>query len=164
MAQTQGPVDPNAGFRAKLYAGLGLLSGLVTFLQAINLIDAGQAASIASIIGGVTTLLSTFGFGLAAAKTNAQVKDGTFDAAPEPVVEPANPAITAVQAIQAVGQQFNDLVTGVTAGVQQVQDVAGGLAAALPALGGIAPGSLAQQVLAAVNDRDAASQAVNSRT
>lgn len=151
----------NSGVRLALYGISTLLTGIITLLVFFKVIDAGTAASFTQIVGLIAGLFGTGTTAVATTVLAGQRRDGTLEPTP---VEPVNPAITAVQAIQAVGQQFNDLVTGVTAGVQQVQDVAGGLAAALPTLGGIAPGSLAQQVLAAVNDRDAASQAVNSRT
>lgn len=136
--QTQGPVDPNAGFRAKLYAGLGALTGIVSLIQALGIITPGQSTSIGQIITGFLGLLGAGGLAVAAAKTSTQNKNGTFDPAP-----PVPPAITAVGAIQAVSNEFGQLINHVTSGVQQVQDVAGQLGNLI----GIDPGGLVDQYL-----------------
>jgi hypothetical protein len=145
---TAGPADPNAGFRAKLYGGLALLSGVVTFLQAVHIIDAGQASSISGLLSAVTTLLGAFGFGLAAVKTNSQVSNGTFDAAPPPP-----PVLTAADSIQVLGQQLQDVVTAsvqkVTEGLATVHAAAGAISA-VP--GVVLPGPVGD-LIQAMHDR-----------
>lgn len=84
--QTVGPEDSAATTRAKLYAGLSALLGLLSFAVTLGFVTTDQGASIAQIVQGVMGLLGAGGLAFASAKTNKQVKNGTFDdAPPDPV-------------------------------------------------------------------------------
>lgn len=80
--QTIGPADPNAGMRAKLYTGLALVTPLLSFLATFGIFTGDQVNAISGFLTATLGLLGTFGFGLAATKTNKQVHDGTFQQAP----------------------------------------------------------------------------------
>lgn len=137
--QTVGPADPNAGLRAKVYAGVGAIGGIATFLQTIHLLTDVQAASITAVGGNITTLLTSLGLLVAAFKTRGQVKNGTFEAAPEPP-----PAMSAVEQVKAVQDGFTDFTKTIADGVQLVQ----GVAASIPGLSAVVqPGSLVDQFL-----------------
>ena len=158
MAQTVGPADEKAGLRAKLYAVLAALLGIVGVAQSFGVLDAVQSASIGQIVTAVAALLGGGGFVLASAKTQQQVKDGTFQEAPDIVVPEPSAAISAVQSIGAIANEFNNLVTGVTDGVKTIQDTVGGLTSVLPGLAGIAlptldPNSLAYKAMQAAQGR-----------
>lgn len=154
---TAGPADPKAGLRAKIYAVLAGLLGLLGVAQTFGVLDAPQSASIAQIITAVIALLGGGGLAVATAKTTTQVKNGTFDPAPEPNLEPitVSPAIAAVDGLAAVATGFNDLITTVTDGVQTVQNTVGNLASVLPNLPNVVsvltPGSLAAQAVQAAS-------------
>lgn len=137
--ETAGPVDPNAGARAKVYGGVALVFGLVTAAQAFHFVSADQAASIKDFIDSGLGLAGAFGFGFVAYKTNGQVKNGTFDAAPPPP-----PAMSAVEQVKAVQEQFTDFTKTVADGVQLIQ----GVAAGVPGLSAVVqPGSLVEKFL-----------------
>ncbi|AER48670.1 holin [Mycobacterium phage Ares] len=166
MAETIGPADPNAPTRAKVWAGLAVIAPLLSFLATFGILSSDQANAINGALTAVVGVLTAFGFGVAAKKTSEQVKNGTFDPAPPPpppVLVP--PAMSAVEGITAVANQFNDLVTGVTSGVKHVQDVVGGLAGAIPGLSGLPglqgldPNSLAAQAAQLAYERGGANQA-----
>lgn len=136
--QTQGPVDPNAGFRAKLYAGLAVLTGVVSLVQSFGLINSDQGGNIGLIITGVGGLLGAGGLAVAASKTNAQTKNGTFDPAPP------NPVANAVEGIKAVQSQWEELSSAVATGLGVVQ----GAASLIPGLSTVvAPGGLVDDFL-----------------
>lgn len=140
--ETAGPVDPNAGARAKVYGGVALVFGLVTAAQAFHLVSADQAASIKDFVDGSLGLAGAFGFGFVSYKTSGQVKNGTFDAAPKP--PPSPPAMTAVEQVKAVQAQFSDFTKTVADGVQLIQ----GVAASVPGLSAVVqPGSLVEKFL-----------------
>lgn len=80
---TAGPADPNAGTRAKLYAALSGLLGLVPVLTAFNVLSGEQGAAIGTFVQAGIGLAGSFGLAFAARKTNKQAKDGTFDPAPQ---------------------------------------------------------------------------------
>lgn len=142
---TQGPADPNAPAAAKLYTVVSGILGIVGIASTFGLLNADQAASIGAVGTAATTLVGAVVTAIASFRTNKQLRNGTFEPAPPPA-----PAQTAVEGIAAVANQFNDLTQAVAAGVQRVQDVAGGLASALPNFGNLlgAPSSLAAQVAA----------------
>lgn len=84
--QTVGPADPNAGMRAKLYTGLAVVTPLLSFLATFGIFTGEQVNAISGFLTATLGLLGTFGFGLAATKTNKQVHNGTFtEAPPDPV-------------------------------------------------------------------------------
>lgn len=144
QVQTLGPSDPNAPAAAKLYTVVSGILGLVGIASTFGLLTTEQSASLGAVGTAATTLVGAVVTAIASFRTNKQLRNGTFT--PAPVQEAPHPAITAVEGIKAVADQYNDLVGAVTAGVQRVQDVAGGLAAAVPGLGALLPGSLAAQV------------------
>lgn len=141
--QTVGPTDPNAGFRAKAYTVVSSLLGLVTLAQTFHLVTDAQAAGINGVASAGIGLVGAVTTAIAAFNTKKQVNNGTFDQAPPPP-----PAITAVQGIQAVANQFNDLTKQVVAGINHVSDTAAGLQNLVGAgLSQVLPGSLVDQLL-----------------
>lgn len=141
--QTQGPADPVAPAAAKLYTVVSGILGLVGIASTFGLVTQEQGANLGAVGTAATTLVGAVVTAIASFRTHKQLNNGTFQPAPPP---PA--AQTAVEGIAAVANQFNDLTTAVAAGVQRVQDVAGGLAGVLGSsgLGALLPGSLAAQV------------------
>lgn len=119
---TAGPADPNASTRAKLYAGLAVITPLLGFLATFNIVTTEQGNAITGFITAAMGLLGVFGFGLAASKTNKQTKDGTFDQAP------ASPVLDAFQAINAIKDHVDatvaDTQTKVAEGVAAIQGAA----------------------------------------
>lgn len=130
---TAGPADPNGGLRAKFYAGLAVVVPLLSFLATLGVLTSDQASAITAALTSVTGLLGTFGFGLAAVKTNKQSKNGTFDPAPPPA-----PVISTAEqianAIPAVVQGLADK----QAEVDLIKNVAAGALGNLPGIGGAA--------------------------
>ncbi|ORA25151.1 hypothetical protein [Mycobacterium aquaticum] len=117
---TLGPADPNAGVRAKLYAGLALITPLLSALATFGIVSTDQANAATGFVTAAVGLLSAFGFGLAAKNTNRQVKDGTFDPVPPAEPHPVTSAFDGLTQLQA----------GVNAAVDQAQaKVAEGVAA-----------------------------------
>lgn len=123
---TAGPADPNAGARAKLYAGLAVITPLLGFLATFNIVTTEQGNAISAFITAAMGLLGVFGFGLAASKTNKQSKDGTFDAAP------VNPAGDVFDALGKIKQQVDDTVTHATSQVAQATAAIQGAASMIP--------------------------------
>lgn len=120
---TEGPVDPKAPTRAKIYAGLGLLFALITGAQVFGYISADQALSLKDWLESTTGLAGAFGFAFVANKTQKQVNNGTFEAAP------TNPLADAFGALD----QLSTAVTATKAAVDATVDdakarVADGLA------------------------------------
>lgn len=126
---TVGPADPNAGLRAKVYAGISALLGIVGLLATFKIVSADQAVSIKDFAESAMNLAGSFGLGFAAIKTNRQVHNGTFEAAPTP---PSTPVLDAFQAVDAIKTHVDDVVdqaqAKVTEGVAAIQ----GAAALLP--------------------------------
>ncbi|UXE04422.1 holin [Mycobacterium phage Funsized] len=123
---TAGPVDPNAGLRAKLYSGLALLTPLLSFAASFGIFSSDQANALTGVATAVVGALSAFGFGLAATKTNKQVANGTFDAAP------TSPVLDAFQSINAVKDHVDATVADAQAKVTQGVDAIKSAAALLP--------------------------------
>ena len=126
---TAGPADPNGGLRAKFYAGLAVVVPLLSFLATLGVLTSDQASAITAALTSVTGLLGTFGFGLAAVKTNKQSKDGTFDA--PPVISTAEQIANAIPALaqEAANKQ---------AEVDLIKHVATSVLGNLPGIGGAA--------------------------
>lgn len=140
--QTVGPADPNASGRVKTYTVFSALLALIPVLTVFKVITQDQGVAIGNASQALIGLAGAFGFAFVAKKTSNQVKNGTFDPPPPPEV---TPAMTAVESIAAVANQFQDLTKVVADGVQHVQDVAGNLATVL--LPGVKPGGLLDQVM-----------------
>ena len=147
----------------KLAQSLYLGGSIVTSVLGIALIwggiDAGTAANLGQIVGGLVSLLGgTIPTTTAAVRVGKQsVPGGPLD----PNAPPPSQAISAVEGIVAVGQQFQDLISGVSHGINQVQNMATGLAAVtglnIPGL--VAPGSPVEELLARVRNQDGATAA-----
>lgn len=142
--QTVGPVDPNAPAVAKVYTVVSSLLGLVTLASTFHLISTEQATAVSNVGTSIVGLVGAGIAALAAFRTHKQVNNGTFDAPPPP--PPLPPAITAVQSISAVADQFQDLTRRVAAGISHVSDTAAGLQNILG--GGLGQlGPLVEQIL-----------------
>jgi hypothetical protein len=127
---TAGPADPNAGTRAKLYASLAVLTPVLSALATFGILSNDQAGAINGFITAAMGLLGAFGFGLAASKTNKQVNNGTFDAAP------ANPVSDAFDAL-------NQIKDHVDATVFHAQDQVGQAVQAITGAVSMLPGGAA---------------------
>jgi hypothetical protein len=128
---TAGPVDPGAAGRAKLYAGLALVTPLLSFLATFGIFTADQVSSVNGFLTAALGLLGTFGFGLAASKTNKQVHDGTFD-------QVANPVDDAFKAIAVIRQQADDTLNhAVTQAAQATQAIQSATAMIPGGFGGV---------------------------
>jgi len=155
---TVGPVDPNAGMRGELYAGLALVIPTLSFLATLGIFTADQVNAVSGFLTAAVGLLGTFGFGLAAAKTNKQVRNGTFEAAPAPEPTPVLDAFQAVDAIKThVDQVVDHAQSKVSEGVAAIQ----GAASLLPGGTFVNAAMMAGPVgdllraVTAVNDNDA---------
>lgn len=132
---TAGPADPKAPFMAKLYAVLGSLGVLVGAGSTFGLITADQAASINDVSSSVGTLGLSVVTLIAAFRTNKQVKNGTFDPAPEPVLPPQISTATQIaNAIPTVLQEAADKA----AEVDVIKQAAATAFGNLPVIGGLA--------------------------
>jgi hypothetical protein len=80
---TAGPADPNAGGRVKGYAVLSGLLGLIPVLTVFHVVTTDQGTAIGTFVQAALGLAGSFGFAFVAKKTSNQVKDGTFEAAPQ---------------------------------------------------------------------------------
>lgn len=129
---TAGPADPNAGTRAKVYAGISAALGVVGFLATFKVLTADQALSIKDFAESGMNLAGSFGLGFAAVKTNKQTKNGTFDA--PPVISTAEQIANAIPTVlQAAAdkQAEVDLIKNVAATTFGQLPVIGGAAADL---------------------------------
>lgn len=157
--QTAGPVDPNAGLRGKLYAGLAMITPLLSFLATFHTITTDQANSLSAAITAVMGALGAFGFGLAAVKTNKQVKDGTFDPAPVNNVLNAFEQINAIKTH--VDQTVADTVSAVQGASQTIQQATSLIPVGIP--GGGIMSAVTAQGSQAVDDLIRAVSAVEGR-
>lgn len=143
VVATAGPADPNAGTRAKLYSGLALITPLLSFLASFGVFTGDQANALVGFTTAAVGVLSAFGFGLAATKTNKQVANGTFEAPPPPVVvSPVDNALEQLTTLQsAVNEQVDKAQTRVADGLQLIQAAASLLPGGAPAnVGGVVGG------------------------
>ncbi|MUL47621.1 hypothetical protein FZI85_25245 [Mycobacterium sp. CBMA293] len=166
--QTLGPADPKAPFMAKAYTLVTSLLGLATLASTFNLITTEQANAISnagtSILGTVGTIVGA----IAAFRTHRQVNNGTFDAAPEPVVPPGiSTAEQIANAIPTVVQDAADTIAVKTADMEKIKKAAADAFGQVPVVGPVTkvvtgnknPGwaasgdftPLAEQVMASVN-------------
>lgn len=127
--QTAGPADPAASLRAKIYAGLSALLGLITLAVTLGFLTADQGTSVAQIVQGVIGLVGAGGLAVAAAKTNKQVNNGTFDPAP---VNSNLGIDNALHSIDAIKQHVDDTVNQAQAKVAEGVAAIQGAAAMIP--------------------------------
>lgn len=79
---TVGPADPKAAGRAKVWASLAVITPLLAALATFGILSDDQANALNGAITAGIGLMTAFGFGFAAKKTNEQVHNGTFQAPP----------------------------------------------------------------------------------
>ncbi|QHB37781.1 holin [Mycobacterium phage Imvubu] len=118
---TAGPADPKAPLAAKAYTVVSGLLGLVAVASTFGVITAEQGAALGGLGTAATGLVGAAITAVAAFRTNKQVKNGTFDPAPPPVIvapidaplenlvqlqKAANDAVDQVQAKVADGLNF----------------------------------------------------------
>lgn len=133
---TAGPVDPKAPLVAKIYTVVSSLLGLVTLAQTFHLLNDTQAAGINGVASAGLGLVGAVTTALAAFRTNKQLKNGTFDPAPEPVVV-APPISTADQIVNAIPSVLQQAADGL-AEVDKVKQAAADAFGNLPIVGGLA--------------------------
>jgi hypothetical protein len=104
--------------------------GVVGISATFGLITADQAASIGSVGTAATTLVSAVVTAIASFRTNKQLRNGTFDAAPEPA--PAPPERNAFDALGELHNQVNSAVDQAQAKVTEGFAAIKGAAALLP--------------------------------
>lgn len=142
---TAGPADPNAPGRAKLYAGLAALTPVLSFLATFGIVTSEQVNAISAALTAGIGLLGAFGFGFAATKTSAQVKNGTFDSAP---VLPAVPALEQLAILRdQAAAEVERAVTTVQSGVDTMTTAAQAAAQVLGQVPGGGPAAQAVQEL-----------------
>lgn len=98
------------GTIASAIVGLSLLWGALTADQAAAL-----TGRIEGVVGGVITLLGGGATATAARTVGQQIKAGMFD---------APPAVTAVQAMQAIGDEYRRVTEQVATGLARLQEAA----------------------------------------
>jgi hypothetical protein len=122
---TAGPVDPKAPAAAKFYTVLTGILGLVGIASTFGLVTQEQAASLGSVGTAVTTLIGAVGTAVASFRTHKQLKNGTFDPAPDPVVINQSPVLDAFEALGTIKQHVDDTVKNaqdsVAAAVSSIQ-------------------------------------------
>ncbi|APD19267.1 holin [Mycobacterium phage Taptic] len=116
---TAGPADPNASGRAKAYAVLSGLLGLVPVLSVFGVITGDQGTAIGNAVQAFLGLIGAFGLGIAAKKTSTQVKEGTFDPAPQLPAVPALEQLAILRDQAAAEVERN--VAAAQAGVDAIQ-------------------------------------------
>jgi hypothetical protein len=127
---TAGPADPGAGTRAKSYAILSGLLGLIPILTVFKVITTDQGAAIGTFTQSAIGLAGAFGFAFVANKTRNQVKNGTFD-------PPANPVVDAFKAIDAIAAHATDQRSQAVAGAVDAIGAIKNAAALLPGAAGV---------------------------
>ena len=107
--------------RQLLYS-LGLIAtGALTLLSVFRIIDPNTSSTVSA---AVSALLSVFGVGAAgtaAVTVGRQINRGMYAPKSE------QPAVEAASALEAVTRQYNDLLSQVTAGMEQVHQTAAAL-------------------------------------
>lgn len=126
---TAGPADPKAPFIQKVYAIVASLGVLIGGAATFNVITADQAASLTGVGTALTTLVVSGATAVAAFRTKKQIKNGTFDAAPQ------LPAYTALEQIAILRDQVvredEDARATAQAGADVIQAVASNVAKSL---------------------------------
>lgn len=149
--QTVGPADPNAPTRAKSYAVLSALLGVIPVLTVFHILTTDQGAAIGTFTQAAIGLAGSFGFAFVANKTAKQVKNGTFDPAPPPLVVTQSPITDAFQNVSDLKTHLDSAVADSVTKVTDAIGVIQGAAAILPGggLGSVVveAGSLVDQFL-----------------
>lgn len=127
-APTAGPADPNAPTRVKSYAVLAALLGLIPALTAFKVITTDQGAAIGQFVQSGIGLAGAFGFAFVATKTSKQIKNGTFEPAPNV------PALTVFEQLAAIKSEVDDTI-------QVVQTQVGGAASMIRDAAAVIPGA-----------------------
>ncbi len=126
---TAGPADANAGARAKAYTVLSGLLGLIPVLTVFKVISTDQGVAIGNFSEAAIGLAGAFGFAFVAKKTGNQVKDGTFDPAPQ------LPAVSALEQLAILRDQaafeVDKNVAAAQAGADAIQATATAVAKSL---------------------------------
>jgi len=124
-------------------------AGVLTLLTLYGAITAETSDKLQDLIEVVMGVVATGGLGTAAAVLKDQRKKG--------VLEPPPPEQVVVDNLGAIGEKFNNVVSDVISGIEQVQKAAGNLS---PVVVPAAPvlGPLAEQVIQVVRHEDEAAK------
>lgn len=132
---TAGPADVNADARSKGYAVLSGLLGLIPALTVFGVLSGEQGTAIGTFVQAGIGLAGAFGFAFAAKKTSGQVKDGTFDPAPQ------LPAVSALEQLAILRDQasheVDKNVAAAQAGADAIQATATAVAKSLGVAGAV---------------------------
>jgi hypothetical protein len=123
---TAGPVDQNAPAAAKLYTVVSGILGLVGIASTFGLITSEQGANLGAVGTAATTLVGAVVTAVASFRTNKQLRNGTFEAAPNA------PVLDAFQSINAIAAHANDTVQQAQAQVVGAVGAIQGAVAMLP--------------------------------
>ena len=153
QVQTLGPADPKAPLAAKAYTVVSGLLGLVAVASTFGVITQEQGAALGGLGTAATGLVGAAITAIAAFRTHKQVNNGTFDAAPPPVVvAPVDNALEQLTTLQqAVNESVDKAQTRVADGLSMIQAAASLLPGGAPAnvggvLGSVLPGPLGDLV------------------
>lgn len=124
---TAGPVDPNAPVVQKVYAAVSSLLVILGAASTFGLITADQAGALNNVGTALTALVGAAVTALAAFRTKKQLKNGTFDPAPAPVVVTASPELSTVDKITQAVQEVQALDSQVKDGIGKLTEITGGL-------------------------------------
>lgn len=133
---TAGPADPKAPLAAKFYTVLTGILGMVGIAKTFSLITSEQAASINGAGTAAVAFVGALGTLVAAFRTHKQLNNGTFDAAPDPVVV-APPISTADQIVNAIPNVLQDAADKLT-DVEKIKQAAADAFGSVPIVGGLA--------------------------
>lgn len=132
--QTAGPVDQTASARGKLYTVVSAVLGLVAVAATFHFITTDQAASLQDVGTSLVGLVGAATTALAAFKTNKQVKNGTFEAAP---VDPNAPVLNAFEQLNAIKAHVDQTVADTVSSVQVASQTIQNATSLIPGLGPI---------------------------
>lgn len=118
---TAGPADPNASARVKAYTVFSGLLGLIPVLTVFKVITTDQGIALGNAAQALIGLAGAFGFAFVAQKTSKQVKNGTFESAPQ------LPAVPALEQLKILRDATNATYDGA---VSKAQDAADAIQAA----------------------------------
>lgn len=135
--QTLGPADPNAPAIAKVYTVVSSLLTLVTLASTFHLITTDQATAVSNVGTSAVGLIGAGIAAVAAFRTTKQVKNGTFDAAPDPVIVTQSPLSNAFQGVAELKDHVDTAVADSVSKVQDAVSVIQGAVSTLPGVGGV---------------------------
>lgn len=119
VSPTAGPADQNAPAAAKLYTVVSGILGLVGIASTFGLVTQEQGANLGAVGTAATTLVGAVVTAIASFRTNKQLRNGTFEAAPQ------SPVLDAFQSINAIKAHVDDTVnqaqTAVASAVGSIQ-------------------------------------------